>query len=134
MTLSITYSELEYQILRRYNTTVNIKGINEKTICVSRQIVSFLSKARLNINIEHIEGTDVFLSYDGGLITKNIINGVIFFAQEELATQVSFTEKNHFTVHLGKIKDLENVFNALEIKDILFDVEKINLLLEFKDT
>ncbi|GHV04876.1 hypothetical protein FACS189416_3810 [Bacteroidia bacterium] len=132
MQLSITYKELENQILYHFSTTVNISVIDDKTICISRKIVSLL-QGKLQLHIESIEGTDVLLLYNGGFLTKSVINGVILFVKEKLASQVSFTEQNCATVHLAKIKDLDKIFDLLNLKDILFDTEKINLYLEFKN-
>jgi hypothetical protein len=133
MQLSITYKELENQILRRYNTTINISVTDDKTICVSRKIIPFLPAAELKIHITGIEGTDVFLSYDGGFITNKVINGIILFVKEKLATQVGFTGQDCAVVHLANIKDSDKVFNSVELKDIIFDTEKINLHFEFNN-
>jgi hypothetical protein len=133
MQLSITYKELENQILRHYNTTVNISVIDDKTICASQRIMPLLPSVKLEIHIKSIEGTDIFLSYNSGFLTKSLIKGIILFVGENLAEQVGFIEQDCAVVHLAKIKDLDKVFDLLNLTDVLFDEEKINLYLEFKN-
>lgn len=132
MILSITYKELENQILCLYGTTIVLSFIDEKTICVSRKIVSLLPSAKLKIQVINIVDSDVTFSYDGGVLAKSIINGVILFIREKFVRQVSFVERNHVILHLAKIKNIGKIFDLLELRDIVFQENKINLYLEFK--
>jgi len=131
MTLSFTYEELKNLIFCHYNTAIDISFIDEKTIYVSPKIISLLS-AKIKIQVINIFDSVVTLSYDGGFFTKSIINAVVLFVREKFAGQVSFAEPNRVILHLAKIKDIEKIFDLLELKDIVFQENEITLYLEFK--
>ena len=67
MKLTISYSELQDYVASHFHKTVNFGYVDGATVSVSVpiKVLGFTKSVSINITVTKIEGTDLFLSYDG---------------------------------------------------------------------
>ena len=84
MKLSITYAELQDYVARHYHKNVNLGYVNESTVSVSVpiKVLGFTKSVSINITVKKIEGTDLFLSYEGKMGNRNACHSCCVLCQE----------------------------------------------------
>lgn len=67
MKISITYAELQDYVASHFHKTVNLGYVDGATVSVSVpiKVLGFTKSISINLIVKKIEGTDLFLSYDG---------------------------------------------------------------------
>lgn len=67
MKLTISYAELQGYVASHFHKTVNVGYVDGKTVSVSLpiKVFGFTKSVSINVGVEKIEGTDLYLSYDG---------------------------------------------------------------------
>lgn len=67
MKLSITYAELQEYVACHYRKNVNLGYVNESTVSVSVpiKVLGFTKQISINLIVKKIEGSDLFLFYEG---------------------------------------------------------------------
>ena len=67
MKLTISYAELQEYVASHFHKTVNVGHVDGKTVSVSLpiKVFGFTKSVSINVGVEKIEGTDLYLSYDG---------------------------------------------------------------------
>lgn len=75
-----------------------------------------------------IEGTDLFLSYDGKMGIDLLVSPAISYAKKLVPEKAGFVEQmpgNIVKLRLGDIDKLQKVFEKVVLKDIRFTPENI---------
>ena len=75
-----------------------------------------------------IEGTDLFLSYDGKMGIDLLVSPAISYAKKLVPEKAGFVEQMHGNIvklRLGDIDKLQKVFEKVALKDIRFTPESI---------
>lgn len=67
MKLTISYAELQEYVASHFHKTVNVGYVDGKTVSVSLpiKVFGFTKSVSINVGVEKIEDTDLYLSYDG---------------------------------------------------------------------
>lgn len=67
MKLTITYAELQDYVASHFHKTVSLGYVDGATVSVSVpiKVLGFTKSISINLIVKKIEGTDLFLSYDG---------------------------------------------------------------------
>ena len=67
MKIAITYAELQDYVASHFHKTVNLGYVDGATVSVSIpiKVLGFTKSVSINLIVKKIEGTDLFLSYDG---------------------------------------------------------------------
>ena len=67
MKISITYAELQDYVASHFHKTINLGYVDGATLSVSVpiKVLGFTKSISINLIVKKIEGTDLFLSYDG---------------------------------------------------------------------
>ena len=84
MKLTISYAELQEYVASHFHKTVNVGHVDGKTVSVSLpiKVFGFTKSVSINVGVEKIEGTDLYLSYDGKMGIDLLVSPAISYAGE----------------------------------------------------
>ena len=103
MKLTISYAELQEYVASHFHKTVNVGHVDGKTVSVSLpiKVLAFTKSVSINVGVEKIEGTDLYLSYDGKMGIDLLVS------------------------RLGDLDKLQKVFEKVVLRAIRFAPESI---------
>ena len=132
MKLAITYAELQDYVASNFHKTVNLGYVGGATISVSIPIklLGFTKSVSISITVKKIEGTDLFLSYDGKMGIDLLVSPAISYAKKLVSGKADWVELmpgNIVKLHLGDIDKLQKVFEKLKLDNILFEPGNIGI-------
>ena len=132
MKLAITYSELQDYVASHFHKTVNIGYVDEATVSVSVpiKVFGFTKSVSINIIVKKIEGTDLFLSYDGKMGIDLLVSPAISYAKKLVPGKADWVEQMHGNIvklRLGDIEKLHKFFEKVELKTISFTPKHIEV-------
>ena len=132
MKLTITYSELQDYVASHFHKTVNLGFVDEATVSVSVpiKVLGFTKSISINLIVKKIEGTDLFLSYDGKMGIDMLVSPAISYAKKLVPEKAEWVEQmsgNIVKLRLGDIDKLQKVFEKVELKAIRFTPEHIEV-------
>ena len=88
--------------------------------------VPLMGSVGLDVNVERINGSDIFLSYSGGAGIEFMVRTALGQAKKQPgAEMLSILDGNRVMLSLGKSEQLAPVFDKIEVKDIHFDERSI---------
>ena len=132
MKISITYAELQDYVASNFHKTVNLRYVDGATVSVSVpiKVLGFTKSVSINITVKKIEGTDLFLSYDGKMGIDLLVSPAISYAKKLVPEKADWVEQmpgNIVMLRLGDIDKLQKVFEKVELKAIRFTPENIEV-------
>ena len=132
MKLSITYAELQEYVASHYHKNVNLGYVNVSTMSVSVpiKVLGFTKQISINIIVKKIEGSDLFLAYDGKMGIDLLVSPAISYAKKLVPEKAGWVEQmpgNIVKLRLGDIDKLQKVFEKLKLDNILFEPENIGI-------
>ena len=135
MQVKFEYSEIQSFIKAKTGREIVLSAIDEQTVKAEAKVsvkVPFLGEIEksigVNVSVEKIEGNDVHLKYDGGMGTDMIIGGLLTFLSSSPAMKmVEKTQGNGIVVHLNEIKEAQKVLEIIELTDIVFQDNAMNV-------
>ena len=130
MKLSVTYTELQKYVASHFHKTVNLGYVDEATVSVSVpiKVFGFTKSVGINNIVKKIEGTDLFLSYDGKMGIDLLVSPAISYAKKLVPEKADWVEQmsgNIVKLRLGDIDKLQKVFEKVELKAVRFTPERI---------
>ena len=130
MKISITYAELQDYVASHFHKTVNLGYVDGATLSVSVpiKVLGFTKSISINLIVKKIEGTDLFLSYDGKMGIDLLVSPAISYAKKLVPEKVGWVEQmpgNIVKLRLGDIDKAQKVFEKVELKAICFTPENI---------
>lgn len=83
MKLTISYAELQGYVASHFHKTVNVGYVDGKTVSVSLpiKVFGFTKSVSINVGVEKIESTDLYLSYDGKMGIDLLVSPAISYCQ-----------------------------------------------------
>ena len=132
MKISITYAELQDYVASHFHKTVNLGYVDGATVSVSVpiKVLGFTKSVSINLIMKKIEGTDLFLSYDGKMGIDMLVSPAISYAKKLVPEKADWVEQmsgNIVKLCLGDIDKLQKVFEKVELKAIRFTPEHIEV-------
>ena len=139
MKVKITYSEIQKYIFEHYDKQVCLTYIDNSTCRFSTKIQLFnlqlLSQIiNVDLKVEDIIGTDIHLSYSGGLSIK-IISPLLSFLKRLIPNKTNFIQEygnQQLIVHITEIEQAKKALEVMNLESITFDKESINVNLFLK--
>lgn len=104
------------------------------SVSVPIKVLGFTKSISINLIVKKIEGTDLFLSYDGKMGIDLLVSPAISYAKKLVPEKACFVEQmpgNIVKLRLGDIDKLQKVFEKVKLNNILFEQEDI--VVEVKD-
>lgn len=135
MIVTIAYVELQQYVNLHFGKTLECKYVDSSTVAVSTpvKVMGFTKNVGLNLRFEKVEGTDLYLSYDGKLGIDMLVNAAISFVKKFVPEKTELVEPlagNVIKLRLGDIDKLAKVLEKIEVKSIFF--EQDNMGIEFE--
>ena len=132
MKISITYVELQDYVASHFHRTVNLGYVDGATVSVSVpiKVLGFTKSISINLIVKKIEGTDLFLSYDGKMGIDMLVSPAISYAKKLVPEKADWVEQmsgNIVKLRLGDIDKVQKVFEKVELKAIRFTPEHIEV-------
>lgn len=132
MKIAITYAELQDYVAGHFHKTVNLGDIDGATASVSIpiKVLGFTKSVSINLIVKKIEGTDLFLSYDGKMGIDLLVSPAISYAKKLVPEKAGWVEQmpgNIVKLRLGDIDKLQKVFDKLELNNIFFEQGNIGI-------
>ena len=135
MQATIEYSEIQSLVKSKTGREIGLSAIDERTVKAEAKVsvkVPFLGKIEksvgVNVSVEKIEGNDVHLKYDGGNGTDMIIGGLLSFLSSTPAMKVvEKTQGNGIVVHLDEVEEARKVLDLVELTDIAFNDNAVDI-------
>lgn len=126
MKLTISYSELQDYVASHFHKTVNFGYVDGATVSVSVpiKVLGFTKSVSINITVTKIEGTDLFLSYDGKMGIDLLVSPAISYAKKLVPGKADWVELmpgNILKLRLGDIGQMKKVFEKLKLNNIFFE-------------
>lgn len=126
MKLSVTFTELQDYIMNHFHKSVKLAYVDGSTVEVSVpvKVLGFTKQIGINLIVKRIEGTDLFLAYDGKMGIDMLVTPALAFVKKlvpEKTDCVQTLSGNVIKISLGDIDKLEKVFEKLTLKNITFD-------------
>lgn len=135
MNITIRFQEIQSLVKSKTGREIVLSAIDEQTVKAEAKVsvkVPFLGKIKksigVNVSVEKIEGNNVHLKYEGGMGTDMIIGGLLTFLSSTPAMKmVEKTQGNGIVVHLNEIKEAQKVLEIIELTDIVFQDNAMNV-------
>ena len=126
MKLTISYSELQDYVASHFHKTVNLGYVDGATVSVSVpiKVLGFTKSVSIDITVTKIEGTDLFLSYDGKMGIDLLVSPAISYAKKLVPGKADWVELmpgNILKLRLGDIDQMKKVFEKLKLNNIFFE-------------
>lgn len=135
MNITIRFQEIQSLVKSKTGREIVLSAIDEQTVKAEAKVsvkVPFLGEIKksigVNVLVEKIEGNNVHLKYEGGMGTDMIIGGLLTFLSSTPAMKmVEKTQGNGIVVHLNEIKEAQKVLEIIELTDIVFQDNAMNV-------
>ena len=126
MKVSVTFTELQDYLLSHFHKTLSMSYVDGSTVEISVpvKVLGFTKQIGINLSVEKIEGTDLFLAYDGKMGIDLLVTPALAFIKRlvpEKTECVQSLSGNVIKISLGDIDKLEKVFEKLVLRNITFD-------------
>lgn len=125
MRIVIAYQELSDIIQAKANHKIDLSFVNADTIKVSKDIkIPFFGtkSVGMDISVTGVEGNDLKLKASSDMISK-----LIGLVKELNISKYASISGNNIVVHLDRVKQMEKVFDYIELKTIHFTNENLEI-------
>lgn len=122
MQFNLTYSEVAQFILDKTGKELPLSYGGPHTLRISYK-VPLMGSVGLDVNVDRINGSDIFLSYGGGAGVEFMVRTALgqFKKQQQGADILDILDGNRLMLALGRSSQLSPVFDRITLKDIHFD-------------
>jgi len=122
MQFNLTYSEVGQFILDKTGKELPLSYGGPHTLHISYK-VPLMGSVGLDVNVDRINGSDIFLSYGGGAGVEFMVRTALgqFKKQQQGADILDILDGNRLMLALGRSSQLSPVFDRITLKDIHFD-------------
>lgn len=125
MQFNLSYSEIERLIQSKAGKELPLAYGGPHTIRVSYK-VPLMGAVGLDINVDRINGSDLFLSYSGGAGIEFMVRTALGqFKNQPGADMIELLGGNRLLLALGKNEQLRGLFERVEVQDIHFDEQRV---------
>lgn len=124
MQISIGYKEIQDTVAKMFNKQIELCYVDAATFKITYVIKMFgLSKTiRMNLKVERIERTDLYLSYYGSLGIELVVGPFLSFVKRLLPEKTEFIQEhvNHIVIRLSEIDKLKKALAMVKLERISF--------------
>lgn len=126
MKVSITFSELQDYLLDHFHKSVKMAYVDGSTmeISVPVKVLGFTKFVGIRLTVKKIEGTDLFLAYDGKMGVDMLVTPAIAFIKKLIPEKTDWVQSlpnNMVKIYLRDIEQLSKVFEKVKLNSISFD-------------
>lgn len=123
MTLSITFLELKDYIKRHYGKNVSLSQVSDQVVCISytQKVIFKTVDIPVNVSIDNVGPSSIWVTYEGGLGIDMIIAGVLAFIKgkfPELNDMLKNGDNRQLCIDLSSMSNLQTLFEKVEMTGI----------------
>ena len=133
MQFRLTFDEIQDLIQRKAGRSLPIVYGGEHTVRIAYDVNVLFKQTSVGIDItvERINGSDIFLSYSGGAAIEFMLRTALGrYTGQPGADIIELMDGNRILLSLGKNPQAAQIFNAVELQDIHFDEQHV--MIDFK--
>ena len=124
MQFRIAYEEIQDLLYRHSSKRILLQYSGTHTVRVAAE-VNVLFKTT-SVGIERIDGTDVLLSYTGGMGIEMMLKMAMAKMQDRPGMDmVELLDNSQLLLHLGRSPQLSQIFERVVLRDICFDEQYV---------
>lgn len=121
MQFNLSYTEIEQLIVNKTGKELPLAYGGPHTLRISYK-VPLMGFVGLDINVDRINGSDIFLSYSGGAGIEFMVRTALGQVKKQQGGElIEILDGNKLLLSLGKSEQLAPIFERIEVKDIHFD-------------
>ena len=125
MQFRLSYSEVEQLSERKAGKRLPLTYSDTHTVRIAYP-VPLMGSVGVDITVERINGTDVFLSFGGGAAIEFMLRTALNQAKNQPGMEmVQMLGGNQLLLSLGKSPNLAPIFERITLEDICFDEQFI---------
>ena len=125
MQFKLTYAEIQKLIQDKAGKELPMCYGGPHTINISYK-VPLMGSVGLDINIDRINGSDIFLSYGGGAGIEFMVRQALNQARKQPGMElVEILDGPRILLSLGKSANLAPIFERILLQDIHFDEQSV---------
>lgn len=123
MIITITFLELKDYIKRHYGKVVNFSKVSGKVVGVSysQKVIFKTVDIPVNVSIDNVGPSSIWVSYDGRFGIDMIIAGVLAFIKgkfPELNDVLESGENRQLCIDLSSMSNIQTLFEKVELTGI----------------
>ncbi|MBR3723980.1 MAG: hypothetical protein IKN11_01140 [Bacteroidales bacterium] len=127
MQFNLSYSEVGKLIEDKTGKELPMTYGGPHTLRISYK-VPLMGDVGLDINVDRIEGSDIFLSYGGGAGIEFMVRTALGQVKKQPGAELlDILDGNRLMLALGKSQQLAPIFDRIILKDIHFDESSIKI-------
>ena len=131
MILQFTYKEIASYIEKEFKLRPKFTSSNEKSVTLSYRPAPLMPPIEVKFDIEAMRKDIVCLSYDCNTAASLIITGVVAYLDEKIPSGIEIsTGDKRLNIFPYRFKELESVLERVELSNIYFTADSINLELK----
>ena len=141
MIIELTYTEIMEYLRKHVGREVELSYVSEKTVRVVTEVEYRLLHRHtldvdVNISLDGIDGTDLFLSYMFlSSVMDTLVRGSLPLLRSKISEKVPMIEMlngNNMVVHLNKVSQLRDALKRIKLIDINLKASSITIKTKLK--
>ncbi len=138
MQITLKFSELQHFVESRLHKKLTMSHINNDSCNVNISItIPYINKT-MNVGLElkviEAKGSDITLAIDGEQATGMAMNIAFPMIQNKIgANLLEIAEGNNLVLHLGNSDKTKRFFENMDLTDITFSEDAINVSLKLRN-
>lgn len=125
MQLRLTYTEVQGLISKKSGKELPMCFGGPHTLRISHK-VPLMGSVGLDINVETIQGSNIYLSIGGGSAMQYMIKAALNQAKNQPgADMIEMLDNGQLLLALGKNQNTAQIFQNIDLQDIHFDEQAI---------
>ncbi len=126
MKLSISFAELQDYVSIHYHKELKLNYVDGSTVEVATpvKVFGFSKSIGVNLIVKGVEGTNLFLSYNGKMGIDLLVNPAISFVKKfvpEKTEMIQMLSGNVIKISLNDVAQLKKVFEKMTLQTISFE-------------
>ena len=128
MQFRITYEEIQDFLYRQSSKRLQLTYSGTHTVRVGAEVNVLFKTTSVGIDIavERIEGSDLLLSYTGGMGIEMMLKMAVAKMQDKPGMDMlELLDNSRLMLHLGRSPQLAQIFERVVLRDIYFDEQSV---------
>lgn len=121
MVLRISYTEIQSLLQSKVKQEITIAYVDDQTIKVGKTftVLGISKTIGLKLRVENVSGDNIVLAHDNPILVKSAMK-IVEASFPKFLEMLELHSDNSVVVHLGKVKQLEKVFEMVSLEGICF--------------
>lgn len=121
MNIKISYPEIQSLLKSKVKQEITIAYVDDQTIKVGKTftVLGISKTIGLKLRVENVSGDNIVLAHDNPILVKSAMK-IVEASFPEFLEMLELHSDNSVVVHLGKVKQLEKVFEMISLEGICF--------------